>query len=128
MHRVFFADEATAVAAGYRPCARCLPEPYRDWRERANSAAPAIPSAAPGVVERRPPARPIFQRVACDRKALRRNGQHVLGNPVSMDLIAAAPTQNDHVVDPRGGFAIGSCGLSFNGLHTDPVPVVIEFQ
>jgi methylphosphotriester-DNA--protein-cysteine methyltransferase len=45
MHRVFFADEATAVAAGYRPCARCLPEPYRDWRERANSAAPAIPSA-----------------------------------------------------------------------------------
>ena len=46
-HRVFFADEATAVAAGYRPCARCLPEPYRDWRERANSAAPAIPSAAP---------------------------------------------------------------------------------
>ncbi|MCA0293158.1 MAG: metal-binding protein [Actinobacteria bacterium] len=24
-HRVFFADGATAVAAGYRPCARCLP-------------------------------------------------------------------------------------------------------
>jgi hypothetical protein len=23
--RVFFADEATAVAAGYRPCAVCLP-------------------------------------------------------------------------------------------------------
>jgi methylphosphotriester-DNA--protein-cysteine methyltransferase len=33
-HRVFFADEATAVAAGYRPCARCLPERYRDWKER----------------------------------------------------------------------------------------------
>jgi methylphosphotriester-DNA--protein-cysteine methyltransferase len=31
-HRVFFADEATAVAAGYRPCARCLPERYRRWR------------------------------------------------------------------------------------------------
>ena len=45
MHRVFFADEAAAVAAGYRPCARCLPEPYREWRERANSAPPAIPSA-----------------------------------------------------------------------------------
>jgi methylphosphotriester-DNA--protein-cysteine methyltransferase len=28
-HRVFFADEATAIAAGYRPCARCLPEQYR---------------------------------------------------------------------------------------------------
>ena len=31
-HRVFFADEATAVEAGYRPCARCLPERYRDWK------------------------------------------------------------------------------------------------
>ena len=31
-HRVFFADEATAVAAGYRPCARCLPERYALWR------------------------------------------------------------------------------------------------
>ena len=31
-HRVFFADEATAVAAGYRPCAVCLPELYRDWK------------------------------------------------------------------------------------------------
>ena len=31
-NRVFFADEAAAVAAGYRPCARCLPERYRDWK------------------------------------------------------------------------------------------------
>jgi methylphosphotriester-DNA--protein-cysteine methyltransferase len=31
-HRVFFADEETAVAAGYRPCARCLPDAYRTWR------------------------------------------------------------------------------------------------
>jgi methylphosphotriester-DNA--protein-cysteine methyltransferase len=30
-HRVFFADEATAVAAGYRPCAVCLREKYRAW-------------------------------------------------------------------------------------------------
>jgi methylphosphotriester-DNA--protein-cysteine methyltransferase len=33
-HRVFFADEATAVAAGYRPCARCLPDRYRAWKKR----------------------------------------------------------------------------------------------
>ena len=32
-HRVFFADEATAIAAGYRPCAACLPEQYRAWKE-----------------------------------------------------------------------------------------------
>lgn len=30
--RVFFADEGTARAAGYRPCAVCLPEAYRTWR------------------------------------------------------------------------------------------------
>jgi methylated-DNA-[protein]-cysteine S-methyltransferase len=33
-HRVFFADEATAIAAGYRPCARCLPAEHRTWKER----------------------------------------------------------------------------------------------
>ena len=31
-HRVFFADERTAVAAGYRPCAVCLPERYAAWK------------------------------------------------------------------------------------------------
>jgi methylphosphotriester-DNA--protein-cysteine methyltransferase len=34
-HRVFFADEASAIAAGYRPCANCLPGEYRQWKERA---------------------------------------------------------------------------------------------
>jgi hypothetical protein len=31
-YRVFFIDEATAVAAGYRPCAVCLPEKYAVWK------------------------------------------------------------------------------------------------
>jgi hypothetical protein len=31
--RVFFADEETAIAAGFRPCAVCLPEKYRAWKE-----------------------------------------------------------------------------------------------
>jgi hypothetical protein len=31
-HRVFFADEATAHAAGFRPCARCLGPAYRAWK------------------------------------------------------------------------------------------------
>jgi Metal binding domain of Ada len=30
--RVFFADEATAVAAGYRPCAHCMPDEYKAWK------------------------------------------------------------------------------------------------
>jgi hypothetical protein len=33
-HRVFFADEPTAVAAGYRPCGACLPDAYRAWKRR----------------------------------------------------------------------------------------------
>ncbi|MGO0060087.1 Ada metal-binding domain-containing protein [Brevibacillus fluminis] len=31
-HRVFFADEQTAIAAGYRPCAICLPAAYKQWK------------------------------------------------------------------------------------------------
>ncbi len=30
--RVFFASEAIAIAAGYRPCAICLPEAYAAWK------------------------------------------------------------------------------------------------
>ena len=30
--RVFFADEGTAIAAGYRPCAVCMPRQYADWK------------------------------------------------------------------------------------------------
>lgn len=30
--RVFFAAEADAIRAGYRPCARCMPEDYRVWK------------------------------------------------------------------------------------------------
>jgi len=35
-HRVFFADEETAVAAGYRPCAGCMPEEYAAWKSARN--------------------------------------------------------------------------------------------
>jgi hypothetical protein len=31
-HRVFFADEQTAISAGYRPCAKCLPAEYKQWK------------------------------------------------------------------------------------------------
>ena len=32
--RVFFPDESTAVAAGYRPCANCMPDAYAAWTMR----------------------------------------------------------------------------------------------
>ena len=38
-HRVFFADEQTAVAAGYRPCAVCLPGAYAAWKAHGISSA-----------------------------------------------------------------------------------------
>lgn len=41
--RVFFADEATAVAAGYRPCANCMPREYAAWKAAAGSrSAPSL--------------------------------------------------------------------------------------
>lgn len=34
-HRVFFADEASAIAAGFRPCGHCLRERYAEWKAQA---------------------------------------------------------------------------------------------
>ncbi len=31
-NRVFFADAEAAIAAGFRPCARCLPAEYQAWK------------------------------------------------------------------------------------------------
>lgn len=39
--RVFFLDEAAAVAAGYRPCARCLPVEHRAWKAAGPGDGPA---------------------------------------------------------------------------------------
>ncbi|GAA4409320.1 hypothetical protein GCM10023168_27950 [Fodinibacter luteus] len=36
-HRVFFADEEVAIAAGYRPCGTCLRPKYRQWRADTES-------------------------------------------------------------------------------------------
>lgn len=33
-YRVFFKDEETAIAAGYRPCGVCMPEAYKRWKEQ----------------------------------------------------------------------------------------------
>jgi hypothetical protein len=31
-HRVFFADEESAIAAGYRPCGACMRTEYQAWK------------------------------------------------------------------------------------------------
>ncbi len=35
--RVFFADEETAIAAGYRPCAVCMRKKYNEWKQKAKT-------------------------------------------------------------------------------------------
>lgn len=42
-HRVFFLNEATAIAAGYRPCAVCIPEAYAAWKKNQLIKHPAAP-------------------------------------------------------------------------------------
>ena len=32
-HRVFFANEGTAIAASYRSCAVCMPQEYAAWKK-----------------------------------------------------------------------------------------------
>jgi methylphosphotriester-DNA--protein-cysteine methyltransferase len=37
-HRVFFKDEETAIKAGFRPCGRCIPGKYAEWKKKTNPA------------------------------------------------------------------------------------------
>ena len=39
-HRVFFADEATATAAGYRPCGTCCKDRYQAWKNTGKEREP----------------------------------------------------------------------------------------
>lgn len=40
--RVFFADEATAIAAGYRPCGNCLRDAYVKWKAARSTERPNL--------------------------------------------------------------------------------------
>ena len=39
-NRVFFAGAGDARAAGYRPCAVCMPAEYARWKRRADRVVP----------------------------------------------------------------------------------------
>ena len=45
-YRVFFADQATATAAGYRPCATCCPDRYQEWKSTRQQQPPAAQRSA----------------------------------------------------------------------------------
>lgn len=38
-HRVFFADERTAIAAGFRPCGTCMEQEYAAWKKARQARA-----------------------------------------------------------------------------------------
>ncbi len=49
---LFFLDEATALAAGHRPCAECRREDYRRWQAAWAAAFPGAPTNADAMDER----------------------------------------------------------------------------
>ncbi len=56
-HRVFFLTEEHARAAGYRPCAVCMPAAYAAWqRARAGEEDRANPNPVPGTAQDYPAA------------------------------------------------------------------------
>ncbi|MDH4568655.1 hypothetical protein E8E95_18375 [Pseudomonas sp. BN414] len=57
--RVFFADEAAARAAGYRPCARCMEKAYLKWKAGLTCRGEFIRQAV------RRPALPTLQGGSC---------------------------------------------------------------
>jgi hypothetical protein len=50
-HRVFFADEEVAIAAGYRPCGHCLRLRYRQWLA-ANESRDVVDGVEPELNDR----------------------------------------------------------------------------
>ena len=42
-HRVFFKDEAAAIAAGYRPCGNCLKPRYQIWKSSGEPGTESYP-------------------------------------------------------------------------------------
>lgn len=56
-NRVFFADEQTAIAAGYRPCSACLTEKYARFRAQGSQMRGSASSgmALRGIASDAPP-------------------------------------------------------------------------
>ena len=74
-HRVFFADEETAIAAGFRPCGACMRARYREWRARQAAGTPAAAEITA-----------LYSPVA-----LRPGGPSACSNPLRGMVAATAP-------------------------------------
>jgi hypothetical protein len=84
-HRVFFADEKIAIAAGFRPCRACLPAQYARWK------------AGPQPGEPYPwKRRPTHRDVSAKRRRSRALVEGTQGRPQTPDgryFVAPAPDQ-----------------------------------
>jgi hypothetical protein len=50
---LFFLDDAVALAAGHRPCARCRPDAYRSYRDAVSTALAADAPVRAAAIDRR---------------------------------------------------------------------------
>ncbi|WP_329125583.1 Ada metal-binding domain-containing protein [Streptomyces sp. NBC_01465] len=87
--RVFFAHESDAVAAGYRPCAKCMPDAYAVWK-----AAEAADDRLAAYTDTAPSGRDLPQVAwsEADLASLRRAEPESLRTVAQvLDILSAAP-------------------------------------
>ena len=111
-HRVFFADEETAIAAGYRPCAVCMPDEYREWkaaqpsatRERSSGSrpAPVVVGEEHVVVLRQEAQRSGRVRIRARRvgeveSSRPRSSRKIRSRGLRRSTTARSPVRRDHV-------------------------------
>lgn len=99
-NRVFFADEAAARAAGYRPCARCLPAKYKEWRD-----------AAPAWAER---GSQLWLQVAVNRcpEAIDQSIRTALRLDERCKVEWVSPLENERFVEYRDNAALQKLGVA----------------
>jgi len=124
-HRVFFLDEATALAAGYRPCGGCLRERYARWKR--GEVAVRLPAREPFAAGRLLAflgARAVPGVEAVEGATFHRT-LSLPGGPgtVALSLDAGGADAEIRVADPRdAGAAVRACRRLLD-LDADPATI-----
>jgi uncharacterized protein YdhG (YjbR/CyaY superfamily) len=69
-HRVFFANESDAIAAGYRPCGNCMKREYAEWKRKHTA-----PSIDEYIAAQSSEVQPILQAI---RETIRANAPEAI--------------------------------------------------
>jgi len=99
-NRVFFEDEAAAIAAGYRPCYTCMREQWERWKPGARLGTKLYPWKKP------PPKRPGLTPDSRDRAVGALLGL-AAGDAVGTTLEFKTRDTYDHLIDMVGGGPFG---------------------